>query len=138
MFKWLDNLFKPKYPVLLDEVNRSVNRSLLYMSDLANYGKTDVWVKNPKNKKGDCEDFALTKQDLLIQYGISPSDLALQLCFYKNFDKLIPHAVLVYKKEWVLDNRTDIIWPKKSTTYTNWIENTGNRIIYNGTNKTND
>jgi predicted transglutaminase-like cysteine proteinase len=126
---------KPSYPKILSKVNSAVNAGLYYLGDIENYGKSDVWVKNPFNNTGDCEDYALTKQDRLHRFGICPKDLDIQLVYRKGQ----PHAVLVYKDTWVLDNFTDVIWNKNDLKdYTNWIKDEGNRKIYDGSPKENN
>lgn len=46
-------------------VNNYVNHAITYVSDSAHYGQGDLWVQNPIDLKGDCEDFALTKMSML-------------------------------------------------------------------------
>lgn len=54
------------------EINAAVNRSMKWVPE-----KTDVWRINVR--RGDCEDFALTKRDRLIARGIGTRHLALRL-----------------------------------------------------------
>ncbi len=123
MFAFLRNLFDKSYPEILDAINLQVNQELTYVKDINNYGNSDVWVKNPKNKKGDCEDFALTKMDRLLKAGVPADDLEMQLTYFVDHnDKTVAHAVLVYKDIWILDNQTDIIWQKKNVDYFGWLK----------------
>jgi len=134
MFSFFKKCKKPKeYPEVLDKVNLEVNKKIWYVSDNKNYGKSDVWVVNPENKQGDCEDYALTKQKRLIEKNIPKEDLDIQLTFFTNRNnQKEAHAVLVYKNIWVLDNLTDKIIKKYETGYFDWIENEGKRTIHEG------
>lgn len=128
---WFTNLFKRKYPKIIDEVNTLVNSNIKYKTDVMHYGITDVWIDSPVDGMGDCEDFALTKKSSLILKGIPPEDLSIFTCRYVTPTGYQDHAVLLYKTTWVLDNRTDIIWKKEQTQYTNWAPSK-NRKIYVG------
>lgn len=59
---------------ILQSVNMTVNNAISYKVDRA--GK-DVWKLNPKI--GDCEDFAITKRQQLIDAGWNPEDLEVML-----------------------------------------------------------
>lgn len=82
----------------LERVNRKVNRQIKPLRD-----RGDVWTVGVR--RGDCEDFALTKRRDLIRAGI-PSG-ALRMAVVKTRGG-IGHAVLVVKTDrgdLVLDNR---------------------------------
>lgn len=139
MFDFFRSLFKlqKEYPRILSEVNNKVNKQIWYTSDQNNYGKSDVWVIYPANGKGDCEDYALTKQQELIKKGIPEEDIPLNFVFYKpKSGSITAHAVLVYKNTWVLDNRTDTIRKKNDLTeyfgWLKWNQNLNKRNVYNG------
>jgi predicted transglutaminase-like cysteine proteinase len=51
----------------IDRVNLLVNTNLIYMGDKEQYGVEEKWVMMPQSGRGDCEDFALTKYELLRQ-----------------------------------------------------------------------
>lgn len=51
-------------------VNHFVNEKMVYVSDLEHYGVEEKWVSMPEDSKGDCEDYALTKMELLRQMGV--------------------------------------------------------------------
>lgn len=51
-------------------VNNLVNATMIYVSDQEHYGRDEVWVMMPPDGKGDCEDYALTKMELLRQAGV--------------------------------------------------------------------
>jgi predicted transglutaminase-like cysteine proteinase len=81
-------------------VTRETNKSIAIVDDLDHYGVDDVWVENPADGKGDCEDFALTKARVLQQLGWSASRMQLAVFGYGKQ----AHAVLVVDDTYVLDN----------------------------------
>lgn len=124
---------------LLGKVNRDVNARIEPMSDMAQYGTDDVWVVNPASRKGDCEDYALTKRAELMRAGVPASDMFVQvvripvnvaarmagvegaslLASDSDVDGYI-HAVLVVRTPkgfMVLDNLTNRVREFKSTGY---------------------
>ena len=60
---------KPEQIDALAEFNRFVNGSIEYVSDQAHYGVEDHYVSLPPDGKGDCEDIALSKIELLSAIG---------------------------------------------------------------------
>ncbi len=69
---------------LLRRINAEVNRDIIYLSDLQNYGLADLPVTEPRVRRpllvrlpparyGDCEDYALTKKHRLQRDGFSAS-----------------------------------------------------------------
>lgn len=88
----------------LQAVNNSINREIVGVNDSSD---SDDWEVNVK--RGDCEDFALTKRDRLIAAGISARSLRIAVATTPSGEG---HAVLVVKTtrgDLVLDNRTDRI-----------------------------
>ncbi len=62
----------------LGEINRAINLAIRPMSDLAQYGKIDVWsspLVTFAHGAGDCEDYAIAKFVALRLAGIAPDDL---------------------------------------------------------------
>jgi predicted transglutaminase-like cysteine proteinase len=55
----------PKEVDAVQYVNNYVNHVIAYVSDATHYGVDDLWVQNPVDLKGDCEDFAITKMSML-------------------------------------------------------------------------
>jgi predicted transglutaminase-like cysteine proteinase len=53
----------------LAAVNLFVNAAITYEDDATHYGKEDLWVQYPKDNKGDCEDYAITKLGYLEELG---------------------------------------------------------------------
>ena len=95
----------------ISRVNRWVNSEIEYVEDRDLFKKADYWAgakRTLRLGKGDCEDYALTKMQLLAAAGIPRSDMYLTIARDKvrNAD----HALLVVKFEeryFVLDNATD-------------------------------
>lgn len=97
----------------LDEVNRSVNRTIIPTSDDPAVLGGDRWELSPVS--GDCEDFAITKRHRLIALGWPSSDLRLAVAVTKAGEG---HLVLVVRTstgDLVLDNRTNAIKPWNRT-----------------------
>ncbi len=89
----------------LDEVNRLVNRSVEPATDSEIYGLSEYWTL-PGNK-GDCEDYALLKQKILVGRGWPSSSLLLTVV---RDEKGEGHAVLTARTsqgDFVLDNKSD-------------------------------
>lgn len=62
----------------LGEVNRAINLAVKATSDLAQYGRTDVWsppLATLASGAGDCEDYAIAKFVALRLAGVSPEDI---------------------------------------------------------------
>jgi len=53
----------------LAAINRFVNDSIVSISDRDHYGVNELWVMNPPDGKGDCEDYSLTKLMILSEAG---------------------------------------------------------------------
>jgi predicted transglutaminase-like cysteine proteinase len=103
----------------LQNVNNAVNRTMVGRNDPRNELNGDVWRVNVR--RGDCEDFALTKRSRLIATGWSSRALRIATAHTPAGEG---HAVLVArtdKGDLVLDNRqssievwrdTDLRWEK--------------------------
>lgn len=91
---WLEGAFGQSRDDLhaLIRANDQVNRSLVYESDWDQYGVEDWPMANPVSGRGDCEDYALTKQALLGRGEVVR-------VLYRG----AVHAVLIVDG-WVLDN----------------------------------
>src|SRR4051812_20462845 len=61
----------------LGEINRAINLAVRPVSDLAQYGRLDVWTSPLVTliRGGDCEDYAIAKFVALRLAGIAPDDL---------------------------------------------------------------
>jgi predicted transglutaminase-like cysteine proteinase len=98
----------------LDEVNRLVNRSIEPATDMEIYGTSEYWTL--PDKKGDCEDYALLKQKILIGRGWPSSSLLLTVV---RDEKGEGHAVLTARTsqgDFILDNKSDAVrlWTRSS------------------------
>jgi len=89
----------------LDEVNRTVNHAIAPATDMEIYGVSEYWTM-PKDR-GDCEDYALMKQRLLVERGWPLSSMLLTVV---KDDKGEGHAVLTARTsqgDFILDNKSD-------------------------------
>lgn len=95
----------------LEAVNWYVNRRVRFTDDQRQYGRADVWSTADdtlRRGRGDCEDFAIAKLQLLRRAGIADRDL--YLVIVKDLVSRADHAVLVARaagRLYVLDNGTD-------------------------------
>lgn len=102
---------------LAKQINRSVNRQVREVEDLAQYGVEEHWAL-PTRRGGDCEDLVLLKKKLLVERGVASEVLLIATVLDR---KLNSHAVLVMRTgqgDLVLDNLTNKIMPWKKTGYT--------------------
>lgn len=102
-----ENRFQPTPERLseLDDVNRSINRAVEPATDAEIYGVSENWTLPAR--KGDCEDYALLKQRILIQRGWPASSLLLTVV---RDEKGEGHAVLTARTaqgDFILDNKMD-------------------------------
>jgi predicted transglutaminase-like cysteine proteinase len=93
----------------LETANRLVNRAIRYVSDQEQHGLSDRWqapLAALSAGRGDCEEYAIAKYQLLRESGVGAADLRLVLV--RDTAIRIDHAVLAARFEgrWlVLDNR---------------------------------
>ena len=99
---------------LLQRVNQGVNRSLTYVEDERNYGQRDFWAtagETIARRRGDCEDFAILKMQMLRAAGID--DAHMKLVLLRDLALGADHAVLLVRSKdgWLaLDNMTDRLY----------------------------
>ena len=101
---------------LLNEINRSVNKSVEAITDQEHWGRVERW-DYPDDGKGDCEDFSLLKRKQLINAGVAIENLSLAVVRDTTDNG---HAVLLVRTdrgEFVLDNQTNEIKPWNQTNY---------------------
>jgi predicted transglutaminase-like cysteine proteinase len=97
----------------LDEINRAINMSVRYTSDLVQHGLPDVWsspLATFATGRGDCEDYAIAKYVALLETGVSGKDMRILLGNDTSVREA--HAVLAVRQggHWlVLDNRRSVI-----------------------------
>ncbi len=94
----------------LDEINRTVNNAIAPATDLELYGTAEFWTL-PVDR-GDCEDYALLKRQILMKRGWPSSALLMTVVRDERGDG---HAVLTARTvqgDFILDNKvTDIrLW----------------------------
>jgi predicted transglutaminase-like cysteine proteinase len=90
----------------LDRVNRKINREIEPLSDQDLYGVTEFWTV-PTRGKGDCEDYALLKRQLLMKSGWPASALLMTVVLDEKGEG---HAILTARTgsgDYVLDNKVD-------------------------------
>lgn len=85
---------------LAASVNRWVNREIAHAEDIDLYGRSDYWADAATTlrlRRGDCEDFALLKMELLASAGVSRDDMILTLA--RDLIRRRDHAVLLIRTE---------------------------------------
>lgn len=100
------DIFNASKDAIVLGVNKWVNENYTYLDD-----PTDYWEFMGQGRTaGDCEDFALTKIQMLLNMGFSINDFKIQ-CGYptggSNPYLIIGHAWVLYKGTIVLDNNPD-------------------------------
>ena len=96
-----------------DAVNKYVNGRVAFVDDWKQYGKADLWSAASdtlRRGKGDCEDYAIAKMQMLRAAGIAEKDM--YLVVLKDLVRRSDHAVLVVRaggRMLLLDNGTDVI-----------------------------
>jgi predicted transglutaminase-like cysteine proteinase len=99
-------------------VNLTVNENVTAMTDLENYGQPEFW-SYPDHGYGDCEDHALEKRRMLMNKGISLSNLLITVVRLSNGEG---HAILTVRTDrgdFILDNLSDevLLWTKTGYEY---------------------
>lgn len=95
----------------LEAVNHYVNSRVRFVDDIRQYGVSDLWTSAAdtlSRGRGDCEDYAIAKLQLLRRAGFAEKDL--YLVILHDALRRADHAVLVARAEGrmlVLDNGTD-------------------------------
>ena len=101
---------------LVNDINRTVNFSVMPETDMQLYGKEEYWTY--PTTAGDCEDYVLLKQYMLEQHGFQPSDLLITVVRKPDGEG---HAVLTVRTadgDYVLDNLDDHVKLWRDTPYT--------------------
>jgi predicted transglutaminase-like cysteine proteinase len=101
----------------MDEVNRTVNRTIEAATDLEVYGKVEYWTI--PTTRGDCEDYALLKRQRLIALGWPASALLITVVRDENSEG---HAILTARTaqgDFLLDNKMDdiMLWSQSKYTF---------------------
>jgi predicted transglutaminase-like cysteine proteinase len=99
---------------LLARVNQWVNREIAYVNDDRNYRQRDFWATAEQTiarGKGDCEDFAILKMQMLRAAGVDAERMKLVLL--RDLAANADHAFLLVQTDagkLVLDNVTDRLY----------------------------
>ncbi len=99
---------------LLARVNQWVNREIAYVNDDRNYRQRDFWATAEQTiarGKGDCEDFAILKMQMLRAAGVDAGKMKLVLL--RDLAANADHAFLLVQTDAgkvVLDNVTDRLY----------------------------
>jgi predicted transglutaminase-like cysteine proteinase len=97
----------------IEAVNAYVNRKVTFVDDSRQYGREDFWSaasETLRRGRGDCEDYAIAKLQMLRAVGFADRDLYLVIA--KDLVRRSDHALLVVRADGrllVLDNGTDRI-----------------------------
>jgi predicted transglutaminase-like cysteine proteinase len=97
----------------IDAINRYVNGRVRFTDDSRQFGRGDVWLsasETLRRGRGDCEDYAIAKLQMLRAAGLSDDDM--YLAVVKDLVRRSDHAVLVVRagnRMLMLDNGTDLI-----------------------------
>lgn len=97
-------------------INADVNRKIRPMTDEDLFGKEEYWTF-PVNGYGDCEEYVLEKQRVLLEAGWPKS--ALLITVAKDIQNS-GHAVLTVRTDhgdMILDNQVEAVLPWYSTPY---------------------
>jgi predicted transglutaminase-like cysteine proteinase len=101
----------------LELVNRYVNRQVHYVDDERRFGRPDVWSsanETLRSRRGDCEDYAIAKLQLLRAAGFRERDLYLVIAH--DLVRRADHAVVVARAPghmYVLDDGTNELLESK-------------------------
>jgi len=102
----------------LEAVNWYVNKRVRFTDDIRQYGRADYCAsanETLNRGRGDCEDFAIAKLQMLRRAGVADKDL--YLVVVKDLVRRADHAILVVRAAghmYVLDNGTDQLLDSES------------------------
>ena len=95
----------------LRQVNAAVNHAITFSEDVRTYGQADHWAnaqESLRRGRGDCEDYAIAKMQLLRAAGVPARDL--HLVIVRDLVRRQDHAVLAVRDGdgfAILDSNTD-------------------------------
>ena len=95
--------------------NTWINHAVTFESDISNYGVSDYWASARETLargRGDCEDYAIAKMELLRAAGVPGRDLYLLIAH--DLVRRADHALLLVRMDdgyWVLDSGVDEVMP---------------------------
>lgn len=97
----------------IDAINRYVNANVTFAHDLQEHRVVDQWASAAdtlRSGRGDCEDYAIAKMQMLRATGFADRDL--YFVIVKDLVRRSDHAVLIIRERGemlLLDNGTDRI-----------------------------
>jgi predicted transglutaminase-like cysteine proteinase len=100
----------------LAAANAWVNHAVAQASDRNIYGQSDHWAslgETAQRGRGDCEDYAIAKMQLLKAAGVDPDDLFLAVVY--DLIRRSDHAFLLVRLDgafYVLDSPLDRVMPE--------------------------
>ncbi|WP_164119086.1 transglutaminase-like cysteine peptidase [Sphingorhabdus sp. Alg239-R122] len=98
---------------LIHRVNNWVNAAITYTDDIRMTGTRDSWapaLQTLRSGRGDCEDYAIGKMQLLMAAGIREQDM--QFVVVRDLVRRADHAILIVKLDGemlLLDSNTNRI-----------------------------
>lgn len=102
----------------LRAVNSWVNQAVAFTDDRELFSRADFWAgaeTTLRLRRGDCEDIALTKMQLLAAAGIDREDMILTIA--RDLARNADHAVLIVRHDgryYMLDNASDELFDASS------------------------
>lgn len=82
----------------LASINSLVNHAIEYEDDDKHYGMGELWVMFPKDGKGDCEDYALSKLGILSNNGFPiATNAKITMVMVRKSTGRFGHAILEVK-----------------------------------------
>ena len=103
---------------VLRAVNSWVNQAIAFTDDEELFSRADFWAgaeATLRLRRGDCEDIALTKMQLLAAAGIDRDDMILTIA--RDLVRNADHAVLIVRHDgryYMLDNASDELFDASS------------------------
>jgi len=92
-------------------IQLELQRLFEYVPDSVQFDRPEHWMShadaalNGETFAGDCDDYALTCAEVLVERGADPADTAIVYCKTENGTR---HLACLYRS-WTLDNRHE--WP---------------------------
>ena len=99
---------------VLRSVNSWVNQAITFADDSDLFSRADYWAgaaTTLRLRRGDCEDIALTKMQLLAAAGVAREDMILTIA--RDLVRNADHAVLIVRHDgryYMLDNASDEVF----------------------------
>lgn len=107
-----------------EKVKRQMDSGFRYVSDKERTGRFEYWnsATDAVNGtwEGDCDDYALTAAELLIERGVDPSAVRIAYCHTETGDGHLVCLVDGVETTYAIDNRQSGVWMFSSLPY-KWI-----------------